>query len=214
MRSLYTESFHPMANHLIEASSGDGPVRRSEGEENFSTQRLLPNFVDIADDGVAHERDQGVRLSSSAFDTRYRQQALLPINIFKPECCNFRRSKTINGKQHRYGFVADIASQVGLHARDQAVHIRPGWTQRQILLGKDSWAMDIWSDPRRAPPLSSCIPEKGSQHCRHVFYRYATVAVGSVMAQESIDVVEADCRELATPTAIPEEELFQIAALH
>ena len=60
-------------------------------------------------------------------------------------------------------------------------------------------------------------PPTGNQRkidYRHVFYRYATVAVGSVMAQESIDVVDADCRELATLTAIPEEELFQIAALH
>ena len=94
-------------------------------EEHLLVGASLPDFPEVAKDGVADDWDERVSLGPSSLGTRDAYLVVLPVDIFQPKRRDFVGPQSINGEEHENCSVADIDGVVHLEAIKQSADLVP-----------------------------------------------------------------------------------------
>src|SRR5712692_7052688 len=131
-----------IAGQIVQSPSGEWPGRREKGEKDFTVATDGPDVLDIAQHGIANSGDERVGLRAVPFGSLDPQQVMFPIEVVEAEVGDLTHAQAIDGKQHQHGAIPNITWLVGIEAREQALHIRPGRPEREWLKSEATGALN------------------------------------------------------------------------
>jgi hypothetical protein len=152
-----------MRDHLIQASRGHRSDRSEDFEKQLAKRGSRPCFLEVADDGLAHDGHHRIDLTAPLLRTTHRQAVVLPVDVFAPQTGDLASPQPIDSEQKENRAVPHIGRVVGSRALDQPADVIPRGAERQPVLTIDARAVQSISEAGGAPASPLGVADEGPE---------------------------------------------------